>query len=436
MKHRNSLVREVAVVTLLLVIAATGSTCSPAALPVTPEATSTATCTPTSACLPTMTPTVELSPTMTEMPSGTPGTPTALPTTTPILVPLPTPVVADDRVHLDQYTLFYSTASTGEDTITVEIWRARLDGSDKTLLFKDVRRRWAIGTPSTEPWAERWYSLTGLTLSPDRTKLAFTYVAARKGSTDQPDSSIWVMNVDGSELRELARLNYLGSPSWSPDGSKLFFRGYGGRLFWADVANGYITDMGEGGATSWSPDGQRLAVAIWQGDEEPGIYISDLYGVVRHLIWPITGAPGEGEYAAASSVSWSPDGQKIAFALDFPFESPTGGTKAGCFTISPEGDDLEMIAGGLCSNLQWSPDSKRLSFSLSNDAEHAWILYVAKPGEEPMPIQKRSLEHRWSSDGQAILSCVEGESDNFAFFVEMGAMIRIPIEGLGCSFAW
>lgn len=311
----------------------------------------------------------------------------------------------------------------------------KLDGSDKTLLFRDIRQRWAIGTPSTEPWAERWYSLTDLTLSPDGTKLAFTYVAARKGSTDQPDNSIWVMNVDGSELRELARLNYLGSPSWSPDGSRLSFRGYGGRLFWADVANGYITDMGEGGATSWSPDGQRLAIAIWQGDEEPGIYISGLYGG-RHLIWPITEAPGEGEYAAVSNVSWSPDGQKIAFALDFPLESPTGGTKAGCFTISPEGDDLEMIAGGLCSDLQWSPDSKWLSFSLSNDAENAWILYVAKPGEKLMPIQKRSLEHRWSSDGKAILSCVEGESDNFAFFVEMGAMIRIPIEGLGCSFAW
>ncbi len=58
-------------------------------------------------------------------------------------------------------------------------------------------------------------------LSPDGKKIAFIKFAA-----DVKSSSLWVMNLDGSETRQItdASKGYAAAPQWSPDGTKLIFQ--------------------------------------------------------------------------------------------------------------------------------------------------------------------------------------------------------------------
>lgn len=105
--------------------------------------------------------------------------------------------------------------------------------------------------------------------SPDGTRLIFN--SQRAGNSD-----IWVVNVDGTGLRNLTRHPALDSPaSWSPDGGHIVF-----------------------GSTRRSPSGAPMRLV---GD----IYVMEADGSdVRRL----THAP-RGSYGPA----WSPDGRRIAF---------------------------------------------------------------------------------------------------------------------------
>jgi Tol biopolymer transport system component len=236
-----------------------------------------------------------------------------------------------------------------------------------------------------------------------------------------------MMNSDGANLRELARLDFLRVFGWSPDGSKLLFNRKG-TYFWVDVTSGDIMEIGEWGATSWSPDGQWLAIAVWRGApmNEQGIYIASLEGW-KQLIWPISSVPSKDAWV--SDIAWSPDGQRIAFAVS--------GSLSGCFTISPEGNELESIIDGSCSSIRWSPNSEKLLLSLSDDAAGAHRLYVVELGKEPKLVQEHLLADlsRWSFDGEAILSCRE-EWELQVIFVEERTIIKIPTEDELVSFTW
>jgi Tol biopolymer transport system component len=81
---------------------------------------------------------------------------------------------------------------------------------------------------------------------------------------------ILVMNVDGSDLRQLTTEGNNGDPAWSPDGTKISFgsdrEGNGKLNIYTMNADGssvqQITRVEvpyETGDTSWSPDGTRIA---------------------------------------------------------------------------------------------------------------------------------------------------------------------------------
>ena len=57
--------------------------------------------------------------------------------------------------------------------------------------------------------------------SPDGTKIAYV-----KYSSDAKSTSIWIMNIDGSEQVQVtdAKKGFALNPRWSPDGTKLIFQ--------------------------------------------------------------------------------------------------------------------------------------------------------------------------------------------------------------------
>ena len=112
-------------------------------------------------------------------------------------------------------------------------------------------------------------------ISPDGSRIVYV----RTGfdiMTDRTRSALWIVNVDGSDHRPLASgpMDY-SSPRWSPDGSRLaYVSAEDGRaqifVRWMDTGQeARLTNLTESPrGMSWSPDGQWIAFSMFvPGDE-------------------------------------------------------------------------------------------------------------------------------------------------------------------------
>src|SRR5437763_16465188 len=113
-----------------------------------------------------------------------------------------------------------------------------------------------------------WEEVQSPQLSPDGTQILFTRRWVDK-LNDRWESSIWLMNADGTHQRALVQ----GSDvHWSPDGKRIAYVGKG------------------------EPQGQQIYVR-WMDAEGASTQISH-----------VTDAP--------SSLEWSPDGKSLAFMMN------------------------------------------------------------------------------------------------------------------------
>lgn len=167
------------------------------------------------------------------------------------------------------------------------------DGSDDRLLF--------AGTPGRMVSSPSW--------SPDGTRLVF--------NTIYSETALYVVNVDGSELHQIAPQG--ASAQWSPRGTRIVFESVaaGNQDIYTINPDGSDLAQLTSGPDSeslpmWSPDGTRISY-YWQGSVTPnpagaptGTYVmgSDGTNKVRVLFTEPT-------YRFGPAV-WSPDGTYIA----------------------------------------------------------------------------------------------------------------------------
>lgn len=150
--------------------------------------------------------------------------------------------------------------------------------------------------------------------SPDGTKLVF--VSGRDGG----GRYLYVMNADGSQPRRVPNQpgNEAYGPVWSPDGTKIAYAEletgvaplysiYVMNVDGSDLTRLTTPDDLEGSTwtPAWSPDGTKIAFT--RNLRNPGIWIMAADGSGA------TQLPQDGSLTAAQSPVWSPDGTRIAF---------------------------------------------------------------------------------------------------------------------------
>lgn len=272
-------------------------------------------------------------------------------------------------------------------------------------------------------------------LSPQGSRVAFL------GSADAGGEGLIVMNVDGSDQRQLVALGDDVPPTWSPDGNWLAYTEYAeDDISWnsdyevfvvaadGDSAAQQVTrnsdtdDFVWWGVGAWSPDSASLAImreldttdAAGRSDDYTKIFVIDRAGTSERQLVP--DSDSEDGFPA-----WSPDGAKIAY-ISFRDHAMS------LWVIGADGSEArEFIADyrGRERPPVWSPDSTRLAFY--DDADDALaITVIGADGSGLRTLVESIVSPRWwghppvwSPDGSAVAFSDSRDGDSEIFVVDV-----------------
>ena len=195
-----------------------------------------------------------------------------------------------------------------------------------------------------------------------------------------------------------------------------------------ELAVARMAKVGSAGSPSFSPDGSRIA------------FITNISGLPQ--VWTMSTAGGYPTLVTSFDdpvgfVTWSPDGQWLAFNV-----APGGGFNEQIYVVRPNGTELRRLTdGGKAGNFLdgWSPDGRFIAFSSNRrdpSARDSYIVDVAT-GQSRMVAQNRGIGSidDVSRDGKyAIVSRLVNRGDNNLYLVRLSdskEMLLTPHDGPG-----
>jgi TolB protein len=287
--------------------------------------------------------------------SWAPPTPAAVPTLAAVPTPAATPwLVGTGQIVFEDYTIMtkrhqvWIADASGVRHLVSSLFddaRPSLSPDGKTVLFtrygngpdqaylvgvngSNLRKFPECPGQQCDPAGDAW-SPDGRMLAVDS---AFGFTNA-DGDFGVKDVSIWIVNLDGTGLRE--------------------------------VTNNPLGVLFEDHRAVWSPDGKHLAFVRTDDSTNPvrrAIFTVAIDGtnLVQVTPWKLD----------ANEPDWSPDGARIAFSS--PGESLQPGREQNIFTIHPDGTGLKQLTAHLEAapdgaqgtfDPSWSPDGTKLIFT-------------------------------------------------------------------------
>jgi TolB protein len=248
-----------------------------------------------------------------------------------------------ERLTTDQQV--YSAPAIAPDGERIAV-AARIGGSWSGICVMDAHGRGlakVVGR-STFDGDPEW--------SPDGTKIAFRSESAGPFGAF---GRIWVVNADGSGLRQLSsdteEYTYDTQPAWSPDGSTVLFARSG------DLYTVRADGTGEAllmscrlacAEPTWSPDGRRIAYVMYTDADGDGV-------AEGHMDIYVMNADGSGSQRLTTSAAqddspaWSPDGTRIVFRRS------TDGDSQLYRVLADGTDEVKLSASRSDAQPAWSP---------------------------------------------------------------------------------
>jgi dipeptidyl aminopeptidase/acylaminoacyl peptidase len=305
----------------------------------------------------------------------------------------------------------------------------------------------------------RFRNVSDPQVSPDGQSVAYV-VSAINAKEDKSNSHIWMVNIDGSNNRQITFSNESeNSPRFSPDGKYLSFtssrpgKTRGNQVWLLDRSGGeamQLTEIkGRLQGHEWSPDSKRLALVIGDPDPDADPNPSPQPGATPRVPKPIVidryrfKQDGQGyllrgrhtyiylfEIATKklerltkskwdeSSPSWSPDGTRIAFMSNHS-DDPDRDPAAQLYVAeaTPGATEKQLTPAGLRagrSRPEWSPDSKTIAFLEGEERKYGAYnmdhLALVPADGSSAPTRLRATEDldrgvsspRFSPDGKSI----------------------------------
>jgi Tol biopolymer transport system component len=276
-----------------------------------------------------------------------------------------------------------------------QVWRVKRDGTQLTQIINN----------------SGWEPDTGAaTMNPGPRGDAIVFVRPQPGSGG--DSNIWIMDADGTNQTQLT--TFAGEdrlPEISPDGSKITYMSVhnGQQQLWvmnSDGTNGLTLPIsGNTQSPSWSPDGSLISysndsVDFWE------VWVISVDGTNARRL---TSHPG-----AAGRQAWSPDGQKLVYAVE---PAPR---YFDLYTVSISGTNQALLvssSSGYSHHLPaWAPDSAQIatvrSPAGSTGPYDLWLMDADGTNGRTLAsnLEQGGINNvAWSKDGQWLFFGKEGQ---------------------------
>ncbi|MBV6520131.1 MAG: Dipeptidyl-peptidase 5 [Gemmatimonadaceae bacterium] len=323
-----------------------------------------------------------------------------------------------------------------------------------------------------------WEEVQAPQLSPDGTQIVFTRRWVDK-LNDRWESSLWLMNADGSRQRALVQG---ANVQWSPDGKRIAYIAKGepsGSQIWvrwmdAEGATTQISRLTESPSDiEWSPDGKSIAFTMMvpapqqladfripmpsppkgaKWVDPPKIvtriaFRSDRIGFTDEGYRQIFVIPADGGTPRqvtsgdwnASAPNYSADSKWVAFSS---YRVPDAdrawigrGTESEIYLANTETAEIRRITHhpGSDNNPVFSPDGKYIAFMSADSIDHsAWpdtrlmVMNADGSGRRTISgnLDRPMSGVRWAPDASGVYFNVQSEGTENLYFASVAGQVR------------